>query len=102
MWSRDISRRGSPPLLPVAQELAGIRAAETEALDNEVDRLAYADLLGAHYHLARELAERELAIADESYQTRSRPRTRQEIQSVVEAQRKNRSRTGTETEGTES
>ncbi len=79
-----------PPLRPVARELAGVRDAETEAHDNEVDRLMVADLLGTYRHLARELASDSLSAADEAYQSRSQPRSEEEIRRLVEARAKTR------------
>ncbi len=82
-----------PPLKPVASELAGIRDAETEAHDNEVDRLMVADLLGTYRHLARELASDSLSAADFANQQRSRPRSEEEIRRLVEARARQRSST---------
>ncbi len=73
-----------PPLRPVAEELAGVRSAETEAHDNETDRLLVAEMMGAIHHRAREAANRSLAVADEAYATRNNPRSREEMKRLVE------------------
>lgn len=92
-----------PPKPPVARELAGIRDAETEAHDNEVDRLMVAELTGALRHEQREYAARSLATYDESAQRLSQPRSRDEIRRLIERQRKtphgSKSEGSTETEG---
>ncbi|HEV2519268.1 MAG TPA: hypothetical protein VGX00_01425 [Thermoplasmata archaeon] len=76
-----------PPKPPVARELAGIRDAETEAHDNEVDRLMIAELTGALRHEQREYAIRSLATYDEAAQRLSQPRSRDEIRRLIERQR---------------
>lgn len=77
-----------PPKRPVAQELAGIRDAETEAFDNEADRLLVAELMGTIRHVEREYAARSLEVYDEAEQSRRQPRTKAEIQRLIERQRK--------------
>ncbi len=79
-----------PPLRPVAEELAGVRAAETEAHDNEADRLLVAEMMGAIHHRAREAANRSLAVADEAYEARNNPRSREEMKRLVEGNAKRR------------
>ncbi len=79
-----------PPLRPVAEELAGVRAAETEAHDNEADRLLVAEMMGAIHHQAREAANRSLAVADEAYAARNNPRSREEMKRLVEGSAKRR------------
>ena len=78
-----------PPLRPVAEELAGVRAAETEAHDNETDRLLVAEMMGSIHHRAREAANRSLAVAEEAYEARSSPRSREEMKRLVEGNSKN-------------
>ncbi len=85
-----------PPLRPVAEELAGVRAAETEAHDNEADRLLVAEMMGTLHHRAREASDRSLAVAEEAYQTSTAPRSREELKRLVEKSTRRKPETDTE------
>lgn len=77
-----------PPKRPVAQELAGVRSAEVEAHDNEVDRLENADLRGTLRHLSRAYARDSLRAHDEAATRQDMPRSRDELVQLVARNRR--------------
>ncbi|MGC2359235.1 MAG: hypothetical protein WA691_02885 [Thermoplasmata archaeon] len=76
-----------PPKRPVANELAGVRSAEVEAHDNEIDRIENAELRGTLRHLSRTYAKDAVAAHEEAAQRQDRPRTREEIARLVQRNR---------------
>lgn len=79
-----------PPKRAVAHELAGVRSAEVEAHDHEVERIENADLRGTLRHLSRTYAKDSLLAHEEAAQRQDRPRTREEIARLIERSRKAR------------
>ncbi len=76
-----------PPKDSVAKELAGVRSAEVEAHDNEIDRIENADLRGTLLHLARTRASDSLRAHEEAAQRQDQPRSRDEITRLVDRNR---------------
>lgn len=80
-----------PPKDSVAKELAGVRSAEVEAHDNEVDRIENADLRGTLLHRSRTYATDSVRAHEEAAARQDQPRSREEIERLVERNRRNRS-----------
>ena len=90
-----------PPKIPVAMELARVRAAEVAEHDHEITRLENADLRGTIDHLSRRYAADSLSAHEEARARQDKPRTREEIERLVERNRRARAaKGGTEGERT--